>query len=213
MNTRKIIDYIQVLFWILVLVAGATGAYTYFSWGYLDWFVIGEAIIVFLNPFMWTIALRESHYFRDKTNPWILAYALVVPIALLLMNLNNAFTGWNTGFEITGYTAMKYCLIILIFILSLIKGRYGIISTLSLSTVVYLANKDFNQYLIIFCTGFILVAGILILKLISKKVIFRRWSDIFVKQEQKMEQQQWSESKNWMNLINRLSLWGGFFVA
>ena len=188
MNKRKIIDYIQVLFWICVLVAGATGTYTYLSWGYIDWVVIGQTVIVFLNPFMWVVTIREAAYFRDKTNPWIFGFALVMPIILLLMNLNNGFTGWNTGFEITGYTAMKYCLIILIFLLGLVKGRYGVISTLSLSTAVYFANKDFNQYLEIFYGGIILVLGAIILHLISKKIIFRRWSDILVKQEPKTEQ-------------------------
>lgn len=188
MNTKKIIDYIQILFWICVLVAGVTGAYTYLSWGYIDWFIIGETLLVFFNPFMWVVTIRENPVFRDKTNPWIFGWALLMPILFLLMNINNAFTGWNTGFEITGYTAMKYCLIILIFILSLIKGRYGVISTLSLSTVVYLANKDFNQYLEIFYAGLILVSGAIILNLISKKIVFRRWSDILVKKEPETEQ-------------------------
>lgn len=180
MNLKKTIDYIQILFWVCILVAGATGTYTYFAWGYIDWVVVGQTIIVFINTFLWVVLIREK--FKIKTHILGAYISLLFPILIMLMYLNEDLQGWNTGIDMIERDVMFTLIFIFVFISSIIKMRYGILSALSFSLIFFIMDRYYSfqilEYGKIFLSLILTSVTALSVKFIAEKFIFRRWSDM-----------------------------------
>lgn len=186
MNLKKTIDYIQILFWICVLVAGAIGTYTYFAWGYIDWIVIIQTVIVFINTFLWVVLIREK-FKKTKTDTYGAFMCLTFPIIIIFMYLSGNLNGWNPGISMAGRDIMFTLIFIFIFISSFIKMRYGIFSALSFSLIFFIMDRYYSfqilEYGKIFLSLILTSVLALSVKFIAEKFIFRRWSDILVKEE------------------------------
>lgn len=185
MNKTKIIDYIQILFWICVLVAITIGTMSYLEMGYVKWPVVFYTLIVTTISFGLIVCLREVYYFSSwrKNDPGFYLIGVVLIVSFIGLSYFGKIQEW------TNYQPHPNLIVgIIVGIMAIIHPRYAIPVILIFAAKEYLGRFDLMEYLtnIGFGLGLILIyAG-------GKKVItlfvFRRWSDVLVKQERNVEQ-------------------------